>query len=270
MTAPYRLETAGLTVNLRQEGAGPPLLFLGGSNFDLSINAPVFDSQLPRHFSVAAADPRGLGGTDAPNGNWSMKDYAQDALNMLDALGWNQVDVLGESFGAMVAMHLAALAPERVQRLALAAGSPGGEGGSSYPVQNLLDIDDLHLRARSTLEILDTRFQALQTASPDEAERLIRKRMAVEKRFRESHRNAQGYPRLLAARADHDAWDLLPLISAPTLVFCGQHDGQAPPRRGENIASAMPDATLHMIDGGHAHCFATSEPVDIILDHWVG
>lgn len=268
MSAPCRLKTAGLTVNLRQEGSGPPLLFLGGSNFDLSINAPVFDSALPTHFTVAAADPRGLGATDAPDGDWSMVDYAQDALDLLDTLGWDQVDVLGESFGAMVAMHLTALAPERIKRLALAAGSPGGAGGSSYPVQQFLGIDDTHLRARAALAILDTRFEELLKSSPDEAEQRIRARMEVEKRFRESHRNAEGYPRLLAARAGHDAWQLLPEIAAPTLVFCGLHDAQAPPQRAENIVRAMPHATLHAIDGGHTHCFATSEAVDIILGQW--
>ena len=268
MSAPYRLKTAGLTINLRREGEGPPLLFLGGSNFDLSIDAPVFDSRLPEHFSVAAADPRGLGATEAPEGDWSMADYAQDALDLLDALAWEHVDILGESFGAMVAMHLAALAPQRVHRLALAAGSAGGAGGSSYPVQKILEIDDAHLRASTALEILDTRFKALRLSSPDEAEILIRARMTADMRFQDSRDNARGYPRLLAARADHDAWHLLPNISTPTLVFCGVHDAQAPPERAENIVRAMPDATLHRLDGGHSHCFATSEAVDIILTQW--
>ncbi len=268
MSASCRLQTAGLTVNLRQEGSGPPLLFLGGSNFDLSINALVFDSALPTHFTLAAADPRGLGASDAPDGDWSMMDYAQDALDLLDALGWDQADVLGESFGAMVAMHLTALAPKRVKRLALAAASPGGAGGSSYPIQQFLGIDDAHLRARATLEILDTRFVELLKSSPEEAEQRIRARMAVEKRFRDSHRNAEGYPRLLAARAGHDAWQLLSQIVTPTLVFCGLHDAQAPPQRAENIVRKMPNATLHAIDGGHAHCFATSEAVDIMLAQW--
>lgn len=116
----HRTATAGLTVNLRIEGSGPPLLFLGGSNFDLSIKTTVFDSHLPEHFTVAAADPRGLGQTDQPDGEWSMKDYVNDALLVMDALGWTQVDVLGESFGAMVALNMALIAPERIHRMALA------------------------------------------------------------------------------------------------------------------------------------------------------
>ncbi|MFT4730991.1 MAG: hypothetical protein ACI9UN_005526, partial [Granulosicoccus sp.] len=54
-----RLKTAGLTVNCRIEGSGPPLLFLGGSSFDQAIKAPVFDSDLAKYFTFAACDPRG-------------------------------------------------------------------------------------------------------------------------------------------------------------------------------------------------------------------
>ncbi len=54
MSVPYRLKTAGLTINLRQEYTGPPLLFLRGSNVDLSIKSPVFDSALPEYFTVVA------------------------------------------------------------------------------------------------------------------------------------------------------------------------------------------------------------------------
>ena len=54
MSVPYRLKTAGLTINLRQEDTGPPLLFLRGSNVDLSIKSPVFDSALPEYFTVVA------------------------------------------------------------------------------------------------------------------------------------------------------------------------------------------------------------------------
>jgi len=225
VSPPYRIKTATLHVNVRVGGSGPPLLFLGGSNFDLSLKALVFDSQLPQHFTVAAADPRGLGATDAPDGDWTMKDYAQDALALLDALNWDSACVLGESFGAMTALHLAALAPERITRLALAAASPGGVGGSSYPV---------------------------------EAEAL----------FIASHNNATGYPRLLQARAGHDISHALPGISCDTLVFAGRYDQQAPIDRAEYITSHLPNSQLHVIDGGHSHCFATPEPVTVMIREW--
>lgn len=268
MTAAYRLKTAGLTVNLAQEGSGKPLLFLGGSNFDLSIKAPVFASALPSHFTVAAADPRGLGATDAPVGLWSMADYAQDALDILDALGWETADILGESFGAMTALHLAALAPKRIGRMALAVGAAGGAGGASYPIETFLDIPDPHLRARAALEVIDSRFADRMRLTPDVAQQQIADRVAAGAAFMASHNNTQGYPRLLRARAGHDAWAKLPGICVPTLVFSGHYDRQSPPDRSENIVRAMPNATLYMVEGDHSLCFNNPEPVATILSAW--
>lgn len=265
MTAPYRLKTAGLTVNLRVQGAGPPLLFLGGSNFDLSIRAPGFDSLLPQHFTMAAADPRGLGATDAPEGEWKMQTYAQDALDLLNALGWDRADILGESFGAMVALHLAALAPTRINRLALAAGSPGGAGGSSYQINRLLNIADPYLRARTALSIKDCRFTEQSTEA---AEQAILGRIHSDAAFMASHSNAVGYPRLLRARAAHDAWAKLPGITAHTLVFAGRYDCQAPLSCASNIAKAMPNATLHIVEGDHGLCFGRPEPVETLIECW--
>lgn len=265
MSVAHRLATAGITVNLRLEGSGSPLLFLGGSNFDLSLRAPVFDSDLPQHFTVAAADPRGLGGTDQPPGEWTMQDYARDALDVMDALGWQTACVLGESFGAMTALHLAALAPDRVSRMALCVGAPGGAGGSSYPIHELLDIEDAQMRARAALGILDSRFAALP---PQEAQARTDARMATEAAFLASHANATGYPRLLAARAGHDAWELLPQLPQPTLIFAGKYDDQAPPDRAQAMAGRLPNATLHMVEGGHSICFAHPGPVATLLQNW--
>jgi 3-oxoadipate enol-lactonase len=268
MSAPYRLKTNSLTVNIRTLGSGPKLLFLGGSNFDLAFNSRVFDSPLAQHFTIAAADPRGLGGTDAPVGAWTMQDYAQDAVDILDALGWETACVMGESFGAMTALHLAALAPQRITRLALAVGAAGGAGGSSYPIETLGNIVCSRERAKTALSVMDARFADLLQTDPDAAEAHINARLTTEAAFRAHANNAENHARLLAARAGHDAWGYLPKIDIPTLVFAGRYDNQAPVDRAERIARAMPNATLHIIEGGHSICFSSPDPVDIILRYW--
>lgn len=265
MAVARRMATAGITVNLRVEGTGPPLLFLGGSSFDLSLRAPVFDSDLPQRFTVAAADPRGLGQTDAPDGEWTMQDYARDALQVMDALGWARAHVLGESFGAMTALHLAMLAPHRIAGMALCAGSAGGAGGSSYPIHEFKQIADPIERARAALSIVDCRFADLTEAEADER---VRARAATDAAFLASHDNAAGYPRLLRARAGHDVWTALPGITQPVMVFAGRYDRQSPPDRADNMVRALPNATLHMVEGGHSICFATPDPVAILLNAW--
>jgi len=264
----HRLETAGITVNIRIEGNGPTLLFLGGSNFDLSLRAPVFDSALKDHFTLAAASPRGLGGSDAPNGNWCMTDYANDAANILNALGWEQTYLLGESFGAMTALHLAALHPTRLRGLAMAVGAAGGEGGSSYPIHEFLALSSPAERAESSLKIQDIRFVDTLKKFPHRAKKTIDDRIASDAKFQASHDNAKNYPRLLHARASHNAWCLLPGINIPTLIFAGRYDLQAPMGRAEKMVEAMPDAQLTIVDGGHNLCFETPLPVNALIEHW--
>ena len=67
---------------------------------------------------------------------------------MLDAAGWSSCRVLGISFGGMVAQELAVTWPERVERLVLACTSPGGAGGSSYPLHELAELPDDERAAR--------------------------------------------------------------------------------------------------------------------------
>ncbi|MDN5914320.1 MAG: hypothetical protein L0I76_04305 [Pseudonocardia sp.] len=50
----------------------------------------------------------------------------------------------------------------------------------------------------------------------------------------------------------HDAWDVLPGVTAPTLVLHGTDDAFAPVRNGTLLA--IPGATLHLFDGArHAY-----------------
>ncbi|MCJ7873445.1 hypothetical protein [Phaeobacter sp. J2-8] len=115
---------------------------------------------------------------------------------------------------------------------------------------------------------MDDRFAALRDSDPTEAQNRIDTRIVAEAAFLASGDNAKNHARLLAARADHNAWDALPDIPTPTLVFAGRYDQQAPLTGAENIANAMPDAALHIIEGGHSICFATPEPVATLLQHW--
>lgn len=263
-----RIQTEHLTIHVRIEGDGPPLLFLGGSNFNLAIRAPVFDSKLTDHFTVAAADPRGLGHTDKPDGIWTMADYAADAIALMDALGWQKANILGESFGAMTALHVAHSYRERVSAMTLVAGAPGGQGRRSYPIQDWLNLASPQERALAALRIQNLDFPTLEQDDPAVAETLLEARIARDERFLAHQTNREGYPRLLAARADHDCWDVLPSITTPTLIIAGERDGQAPIALSRATAERMPNAQLISFPAGHNLCFAAPEPVQSILDHW--
>ncbi len=111
------LDLPGAGVRLRATrwpGAGPPVLLLHG----LASTRRFWDLVVPdlvgEGTSVLALDQRGHGDSDRPTGPYDSATVAADALTALDALGLSRAVVVGHSWGAAIALRLAALAPERV------------------------------------------------------------------------------------------------------------------------------------------------------------
>jgi len=239
----------GIEIHYERRGEGRPLLFLNGSGATLATSGMLLDP-FAEAAEVLAHDQRGLGLTSIPPGPYSMADYAADALGLLDHVGWASCAVIGVSFGGMVAQELAVTAPERVDRLALACTSPGGAGGSSYPLHELADLP-AHERAALGARLLDTRFtQAWLAEHP--VERSIAALMAARGAADKTVEQARGEAEQLEARRHHDVWDRLHRIDCPTLVACGRYDGIAPPSHSDAIATRIAGAELRTYEGGHA------------------
>ena len=98
-------------------GTGDRLLLISGTGGDLRANPLRGTGVLEQRFEVAMYDQRGLGQTSKPDVDYTMADYADDAVALLDVLGWDRVHVMGVSFGGMVAQHVALRHPPRVDRL---------------------------------------------------------------------------------------------------------------------------------------------------------
>jgi pimeloyl-ACP methyl ester carboxylesterase len=230
-------------------GEGPRLLFLNGSGATIATTELLI-KLFTGDFDVLVHDQRGLGRSAIPDGPYEMADYAADALALLDHVGWERARVVGVSFGGMVAQEVAVTAPERVERLALLCTSPGGAGGSSYPLHELADLPEAEARALG-MQLLDTRFTPGWLATHDN-DRGLAEMMAERRLGAKTADQRRGEAAQLDARRRHDVCDRLRRITCPTLVACGRYDGIAPPPNGEFIADRIPGARLRLYDGGHA------------------
>jgi len=151
-----------------------------------------------------------------------------------------------------VAQEFAVTNPGRVERLALACTSAGGEGGSSYPLQKLLELTR-EQRVAAELKLADSRWdQRWLEAHP--ADRAIAQRLTAGQ-DRQDPATAAARAAQLEAREGHDAWDRLGAITCPTLVGYGKYDGIAPVHNSTNIASRIRGAELHGYEGGHGFLF---------------
>jgi len=55
---------------------------------------------------------------------------------------------------------------------------------------------------------------------------------------------------MLSGAAEHSAEDVLPLVDIPTLIIGGERDGFTPPELSKQMADAIPNAELLIIEGG--------------------
>jgi 3-oxoadipate enol-lactonase len=239
----------GISLWVEEAGTGPRVLFISGTGGDLRRKPNVLDGPLAMSFTVAAFDQRGLGQSDKPDGPYSMAGYARDAVGVLDALGWDRAHVMGVSFGGMVAQELAVTCPERLEKLVLCCTSPGGAGGSSYPLHELAGLAP-EVRARKMIGVSNTtRDAAWAQANPERFEKLVE--MALDDPYAGEPRRALGAQLQLEARSHHDVWDRLPTVRAKTLICAGRYDGLARPETQERMAAQIPDAQLAWFEGGH-------------------
>jgi pimeloyl-ACP methyl ester carboxylesterase len=115
-----KLKVNGLTFHIQQAGSGPDLILIHGVTGDLSIWF-LCDAmtELARTHRVTAFDLRGHGYSDAPPNGYTSHDQAGDVLALMDAIGASRAKLVGHSFGAVIALHAAVLAPERIEAVVL-------------------------------------------------------------------------------------------------------------------------------------------------------
>ncbi len=109
-------------------GTAAPVVLLHGLSQQRSFWDPVV--RRLRAAPVAVLDQRGHGESDTPiDADFSVGACADDVLTLLDRLGWERAIVVGHSWGAAVALAVAARAPERVGAAVLVDGGLWGPSG---------------------------------------------------------------------------------------------------------------------------------------------
>jgi 3-oxoadipate enol-lactonase len=240
-------EVNGAGLHWQRTGAGERLLFCNGSGASLADAKPLLE-RLSSGFDLLAWDYRGFGRSGPTIRPYGMADIVTDAAGLLELVGWDTCRIAGVSFGGMVALEFAVTHPARVERLALACTSAGGEGGSSYPLHTLAEIP-LQERAARRLKLADSRWDDPWLAAHP-LDRAIAE-VLIERLDQPDGASAAAHAAQLEARAGHDVWDRLSAITCPTLVAYGRYDGIAPAANSEAIASRIRRAELRGYDGGH-------------------
>ena len=105
------------------EKARPPLLLFNGIGANIELVEPFLDALDGPEAIIF--DVPGVGGSPAPKLPYRPSTLARLSAQLLDQLGYQQVDVLGVSWGGALAQQFAFQQAKRCRRLVLAATSPG-------------------------------------------------------------------------------------------------------------------------------------------------
>ncbi|MBX6362352.1 MAG: alpha/beta fold hydrolase [Gemmatimonadetes bacterium] len=252
------LRVDGARVHLLEAGSGRPLLLLhggggGGANW-FRVLGP-----LARHARVLAPDLPGFGLSDpGPVERPIGRRAAAVVARMLDELGLREADVVGTSFGGLVALRLAQLRPAHVRRLVLldAAGL-----GRELPL--VVRLAGLPLAGAALVRPGRTgtrwvfRHLATSDASripPDQCRALL-EYLYASGRAAGARRLARGVRSFTGRHGQAEVLTDAELagIRSPTLVIWGARDRFFPVAHGRRAAALIPRALLAVLArAGHS------------------
>ncbi|HYK99012.1 MAG TPA: alpha/beta hydrolase [Candidatus Acidoferrales bacterium] len=116
------MRVGAVTLALRAEGSGPPLLLIHGFPTSGELWTGVAPRLVGAGFRVLVPDLLGYGASDAPAQGLDMASQADCTVELLDALAIPRVVVVAHDVGTAAALIIAAQAPNQVRGLALIDG----------------------------------------------------------------------------------------------------------------------------------------------------
>jgi 3-oxoadipate enol-lactonase len=210
----------GIHIYYEIHGTGVPLVLIGGLASDTTYYEAII-RQLSYKYQVVSFDNRGAGRTDKPDTPYSIELMADDAAELLAALGIPHAHVLGISMGGRIAVEFTLQHPEQVKSLILVSTVV-----QRIPMtwsQRMLDVFLLLPVLRTVGRKYPQPFYAAM-------------------RQREATRN-------------YDATGRLNDIKAPTLILHGKDDRLAPCALAQEMHARIQNSKMIVFNGGHHFLF---------------
>jgi pimeloyl-ACP methyl ester carboxylesterase len=241
---------------------GEPVLLINGlgaarGTWGLQINA------LAERFRIYTFDNRDVGetGPGADPRSYRMDQFARDTAGLIETLAIGPVHVIGASMGGAIAQELALLRPDLVRSLQIVCSWPRSDPW----------LDELILQWRSLFAAMGPFDWARTTWVWVFTHRWFHD----PERVRSLRHDAEAYPypqtaAMFARQCDaivgFDALDRLGAITTPTHVIAGAEDIFTPPRFSREIAAAIPDSRLTILEEvGHGMFWETPEAFNAAL-----
>lgn len=237
-------------------GSGEPLVMIMGFRGTMGIWDPALLDILEKKYKLILFDNRGAGlSSDTEEDHTTIAQMADDAAQLIKALGYSKVHVLGWSMGSRIAAVLASDHPEMVNTLTLCAPNPGGKYSAPRTTDTYASLTGKSLSREEGLSLIFPNTVEGKKAASALVERITKGIMEgripddieVKEETVERQTNA-----LKLWQEDSNAYALFSKIKIPTLVAGGLADTIDSPKNVRTVACTIPFAWSAYFPGtGH-------------------
>lgn len=235
------VQTPSGVVHIAENGTGQPVLLLHQTPRSWTEYRDVLPN-LGTRFHAIAMDTRGFGDSDPlPPEKTSIEGWAAAALELTDTLGIDTFSVAGHHTGAVIALQIAARAPERVKKLVVSAMSlVDADRRQQHEHEQIIDEVQPNDDGSHVLEL----WRRRQPHYPKDKGRDLLERFLFDA-LRAGPMAAEGHRVVYRYHME----DRIGLVRCPTLVLAPSEDKRAfavAPR----VAAAISGAVLQEVPGG--------------------
>jgi len=216
-------------------------------NRDAGLSTKLDEAGVPNMLAMLRAQMQG----EIVQAPYTLRDMADDAAGVLDAVEVESAHIVGASMGGMIAQEMAIRHPERVRTLTSimsSTGNPALPAPKAEALTVLVTAPPADKEAYIEYGINAWKILSGPGYPPDDAR--VAERAA---RFFDRGLSPAGTSRQMAAiLASGSRKEALQSVKVPTLVIHGDSDPLVPVEGGIDTADSIPGAELLIIEGmGH-------------------
>ncbi len=163
------LTTSRLRMAYRTQGDpdGLPLLLLHGSYGSSRWWEPLMEL-LPSEFHAIAPDLRGCGQSEATPAGYTIPEQAEDVLALIEALGWQDIDLVAHSTAGAVAIEIALQHPALLRSLSLVDSVP--VEGVFTPIEATMLLEQMKTDRELLAQALQLLMPTYDLSIPEQAD----------------------------------------------------------------------------------------------------
>jgi len=246
-----KVHVGDIDIAYKAFGKGYPILLISGSGLAMDQWQQSVLRDLSRNHTVIIFDNRGVGNTTIGTKPFSIQQFANDTVDLLDILKIQKADVLGFSMGSFIAQEVTLLHPEKVNRLILYGASCGGKENVPQATQVMKILSHLvNNRTQDPEKVLSVTFPLEWLKSHSNVADIYPK--STEVVTSNTSRQQFNLNEKWLAINWNGVCDQLTKISISTLIITGTKDVAVPAANSLIIAQKIPGAWLVQIKGvGH-------------------